>query len=332
MRILKFVLKVLFDLLKIIAYQWIGAAIDIVRRFCSIIWGLLRRSKLQHGERHPQADCLKVSHPSFHRPDPCIYSQVYLMKLGLPVTWDNPDIILFRNGAQVPEGEPILPATVYEIEASLWNNSYDAPVVGMAVDFSFLAFGIATTSTPIGTTLADVGVKGSPSHPARTKIAWTTPATPGHYCLQVKLNWIDDANPENNLGQNNLNVATAQSPASFSFAVRNPFPTERSFRFTVDTYQLPDLPECKGSSGAEVARSTRIDRVVAEHRARNFGIPVGWSVQINPVSILLLPNAEATITAEFTPPATFAGRQAFNVNAIADGLPAGGVTLIVEKA
>lgn len=332
MRVLKFVLHLLLALLKIVAYEWIVAAIDIVRRFWALIWAFWERGKLQHGQRHPQADCLQVRHPSFHRPDPCIYSQVYLMKLGLPVTWDNPDILLFRNGVPVPESEPLLPATKYEIEATVWNNSYDAPVVGMAVDFSFLAFGVATTSTPIGTTLVDVGVKGSPSHPARTKIAWTTPATPGHYCLQARLDWIDDANPDNNLGQNNLNVAMAHSPAAFSFQVRNPFPEQRTFRLTVDTYVPLELPECKGTGGAGELRSRRIDRILAQHRAMKFAVPAGWSVQINPASTTLAPNAEVTVDAEFTPPAAFVGEQRFNVNAIADGRPAGGVTLIVQKA
>jgi hypothetical protein len=332
MRVLKFILQLLLALFKIVVYEWIVSAIKIVRGFWSLICDLWKRRKLQHDQRHPQTDCVQVRHPSFHRPDPCIYSQVYLLKLGLPVTWDNPDIVLFRNGVPVPESETLLPATDYEIEATLWNNSYDAPVVGMAVDFSFLAFGIATTSTPIGTTVADVGVKGSPSHPAKTKIAWTTPATPGHYCLQVKLNWIDDANPENNLGQNNLNVETAQSPAVFSFQLRNPFPKERTFRLTVDTYVPLELPECKGAGGAEELRSTRIDRVVARHRASDVGVPSGWTVLLNPASVSLAPNAEVTVDAEFTPPANFVGEQRFNVNAIADGLPAGGVTLIVQKA
>ena len=334
MRILRFVLQGLVALLKILAYEWVIAAARIIRSFVAGICALWKRRKLNHDQRYPEEDCLQVRHPSFHRPDPCIYSQTYLMKLGLPVTWDNPDIRLFRNGLPVTESDPLLPATQYEIEATLWNNSYDAPVMGMQVEFSFLSFGIATTSTAIGTTFADVGVKGSPSQPATTRIAWTTPPTPGHYCLQANLNWLDDANPENNLGQNNLNVGTAQSPASFNFKVRNPLHAEHAVRLTVDTYEPLELPECgkKGEGGSPELRSARIDRIVAEHRARDFGVPEGWDVQLNPESVTLAPNAEASVDVACTPPAGFVGEQRFNVNAVGDGIPIGGVTLIVQKA
>src|SRR5215212_9149113 len=37
-------------------------------------------------------DCGRIPDPLIRRPDPCIYSQTYLMAQGLPVTWDNPDI------------------------------------------------------------------------------------------------------------------------------------------------------------------------------------------------------------------------------------------------
>jgi hypothetical protein len=77
-----------------------------------------------------------------------IYSQKYLLSLGLAVTWDNPDLALLKNGVQVSEGEP-LPNTEYKIQATIRNNSYNAPIVGLNVDFSFLRFGVTTISTPI---------------------------------------------------------------------------------------------------------------------------------------------------------------------------------------
>jgi hypothetical protein len=332
MRILRFVLQQLVGLLKIVAYEWAIAAYQLLRRLIAALCELWKRRKLPHDQAHPDEDCLQVGHPSFRRPDPTIYSQVYLMKLGLPVTWDNPDIRLFRNGAPVDESQPLLAATQYEIAATLWNNSYDAPVVGMPVEFSFLTFGIATTSTPIGTTFADIGVKGSPSHPATTRIAWTTPPVPGHYCLQVDLKAVDDANPDNNLGQNNLNVALAQSPASFHFAVRNPLREQHTVRLTVDAYQPFELPECEKVERRRERRSQRIDRIVAEHRAHDFGVPGGWDVQLNPASVVLAAGAEVDVELVATPPAGFAGEQRFNVNAVADGIPIGGVSLIVQKA
>ena len=63
-----------------------------------------------------------------------------------------------------------------------------------------------------------------------------------------------------------------------------------SFNFrklTVDTNEPLELPECgkrgEGGSPGSCGRA-RIDRIVAEHRARDFGVPEGWDVQLNPGS------------------------------------------------
>jgi hypothetical protein len=92
MRILRFVFQQLVGLLKIVAYEWAVGAYRIIRSLIERMCALWKRRKLPHDQQNPDQDCLQVSHPSFRRPDPTIYSQVYLMKLGLPVTWDNPDI------------------------------------------------------------------------------------------------------------------------------------------------------------------------------------------------------------------------------------------------
>jgi hypothetical protein len=251
------------------------------------------------------------------------------MKLGLPVTWDNPDVTIKRNGVVVPK-HSLLPSTEYEIDARIWNNSYDAPVVGMTVEFSYLSFGVATTSTPIGQTVADLGVKGGPNCPSTTSIFWTTPPVPGHYCLQVKIDCFDDANPDNNLGQNNLDVVPALSPAHFSFVLRNALAKPAAYNFTVDTYTLQPLPDC-GSVNLPKAPAARIKSVVALYRAKNFTPPAGWTVAISPETIALAPNAEATIAVDIEPPPGFTGQQPFNVNAFAEGIFAGGVTLVATK-
>jgi hypothetical protein len=54
-----------------------------------------------------------------------------------------------------------------------------------------------------------MGVKGGTNHPALARMVWKTPPVPGHYCIQVVLKWIDDVNPENNLGQNNVDMGHA---------------------------------------------------------------------------------------------------------------------------
>jgi hypothetical protein len=329
MRGLRFVLQLLLALLGAVTYGWIVALIGIVRRVVETIKARYIKEKIPHPFKNASGSCLTVSHPAFRRPDPCIYSQSYLMKLGLPVTWDNPDIILRRNGVVVPEHD-LLPGTLYEIEATIWNNSYDAPVLGMKVEFSFLSFGIGATQTIIGNTVVNVGVKGGPNHPAKTTIPWTTPTTPGHYCIQARLDWVDDANQENNLGQNNVDVAIAQSPAHFSFVLRNRFTREHLFHFTVDTYTPLEPPDCNIAPFPRERRSQRIRRIVALHQARDFSVPAGWTVTIAPDSVSLVPGAEATVNVDVTPPAGFSGEKAFNVNAFGDGIFAGGVTLVAR--
>jgi hypothetical protein len=87
----------------------------------------------------------------------------------------------------------------------------------MPVAFSFLEFGVGTVSVPVGTTNIDLGVKGGPNCPASATMLWTTPTTPGHYCLQVQLQPVDDSNTQNNLGQENTDVATTHSAEVFRF-------------------------------------------------------------------------------------------------------------------
>src|SRR5262245_217485 len=127
MNVLKFIAKVLLYLAKSLAYGWILAIIEIIKSLIAGIKSYCAWKKLPHPLKNSYADCLTVSHPSYHQPDPCIYSQFWLTKLGLPVTWDNPDIDLLRNGVVVDEHH-LLPSTEYEVRARIWNNSYDAPV------------------------------------------------------------------------------------------------------------------------------------------------------------------------------------------------------------
>ena len=328
-RAMKTLLRIAGYLLRTVTYGWLVDAADLLRRIWAAVKALKARESLPHPERETPIDCVTTGHPSLRRPDPCIYSQAYLMQQGLPVTWDNPDIVLKRGGVVVPEGQ-LDPNTTYEVEATIWNNSYDAPVVGMRVDFSFLSFGIATTSTPIGTAFVDVGVKGSVHHPGRVSVPWTTPVTPGHFCIQAQLQWVDDANPDNNMGQNNVNVVQAASPAQFAFPLRNPFSERHRFTLVADTYQLPGLDPCPETPRPAEPRVERLRHTIAKHRA-NIGIPAGWDVAISPREVEIDPDQQVTIQVSIDPPAGFVGAQPFNLNAFAAGAFAGGVTLVVTK-
>jgi hypothetical protein len=253
-----------------------------------------------------------------------IYDQYYLSSLGLAVTWDNPDIQLYLNGTPV-SSDQLLPATTYDVVAQVWNNSTDAPVVGLPVAFSFLEFGVGTISVPIGSTQIDLGVKGGPNCPAYASMLWTTPTTPGHYCLQVLLQRADDTNPQNNLGQENTNVGTAHSPAVFTFTLRNDTDRKQTYNFALDSY-LTGTPDPCGPTNSASDRAATI----ARHRRGVQPVPAGWQITVAPGTPTLDPDQSTVVTVTAAPPAGFAGNQVLNVNAFHAAGLAGGVTLTVQ--
>jgi hypothetical protein len=334
MNIIRFLLRLLLEFLKILSYRWILDAIDIVKRAWEALKNFWKFHKLPHPvKEESKPGCDVINNPSFHRPDPCIYSQQYLLQLGLPVTWDNPDIVLKKGGIIVPEHN-LEPDTEYEIDATIWNNSYEAPVVGLKVVFTFLSFGVGTVVNPIGTTFVNLGVKGGINHPAHGKMLWTTPPAAGHFCLQVTLVWFDDVNTANNLGQNNVDVAAALSPATFSFRLRNNTDKPTLYRFQVDSYVIPSQEACKPTIPPEdrVPRAERLRRIRARHNRANFPVPPGWTVVITPSEVSLNPADEVDIAVAIMPPAGFTGTQPFNVNAMYGEKYAGGVSLVVTAA
>jgi hypothetical protein len=238
------------------------------------------------------------------------------------VSWDNPDIVLFRNGVIVPEGN-LLPNTEYEIVATIWNNSFDAPVVGMTVDFSFLSFGTGTTLHSIGTKVINLGVKGGINHPAH--------ATAGHYCIQVDLKWTDDLNPSNNMGQNNVDVVSTQSPATLKFDLRNQTGTQATYTFQIDTYVLPTLKDCE----ERLTRRSNEEKwkVIQDlHDRSKHKIPPDWTVTVSPPTIKLNAAEEVSIEVSIEPPHSFKGTKAFNIHTLLEnGTFMGGVTVYVSK-
>ena len=323
---------------KILAYEWIEALFRLWRKLCDIFKRWWTRHQLAgRARRASEAPCSPINEPAFTHPDPLIYSQYDLMARGYAVTWDNPDIELRKGGVAVPSAH-VDPDTEYEIVARIWNNATDAVVVGMPVIFSYLSFGVGLKIHAIGaTSVPRLGVKGGPDHPAFASIKWKTPALPGHYCLLVFLAPTDDTNFNNNLGQENIVVGKVTSPAAFTFQLRNQRSRDQVFRFEVDTYAIPPLPVCdgRGLENPEVRGRAQLvgvppPAVPAAHDRRNYPVPQGWSVEMDPAEAELPPEGETTIKVRIAPPAGFTGRQPFNVNVFdRDGF-VGGVTLYVE--
>lgn len=305
-------------LVRTMLYGWVIALCRLFKLLCR------PRKPPQRPEHRPtQSGCVRVDHPALVRPDPLIYSQRYLMAQGLAVTWDNPDITLFKAGVPV-DSAALEPATTYEVRARIWNNSLEAPVIHMPVRLAYLDFGIGTEPIPIGSVNIDVGVKGSADQPRTASLLWTTPPTPGHYCLQVLLDPVEDLEPANNLGQENTNVVEAHSPAVFTFTLRNNTRRARQYRFELDAYQIPALPKCKGTKPDADAR-------LEMHRRAHHPVPAGFTVQISPATPTLNAGISIPVTVTVEPSAGFAGRQTINVNAFHEQGFAGGVTLTCVK-
>lgn len=279
--------------------------------------------------------CPPILRPVYRRADPLIYDQYYLMKQGVAVTWDNPDIRVEQGGIPVPQHQ-LKPDTAYDVVARIWNGSVDAPAVNMPVEFSYLSFGIGGKNNLIGTSHVDVSVKGGPECPAFTKLTWRTPSTPGHYCLQVRLIWTDDANPNNNLGQSNTDVKALNSPhARFTFPLRNATRLRQQYVLRADAYTLPGPRPCgdqnRGASpqiSKEEAHS-RMRQTLATQGYENQALPDGWRVVITPGGVTLGGGEETQITVDIESPDGYRGQMAFNVNAFAGAALAGGVTLSV---
>ncbi|AZO52844.1 MULTISPECIES: hypothetical protein [unclassified Mesorhizobium] len=335
-------------LLLFAAEFWKRLAAGLKVLFATIRMLLCRLAKGQRLPSPAQNDCcIQLPPDIYKRADPLLYAQYYLMAQGLAVTWDNPDIDIFDGAAPVTGA--LQPAHTYRIRVRVWNGSYDAPAIGVGVALSYLSFGAQTVSRPIANTAVNLGAKGTIDCPAYAEFSWTTPATGGHYCLQAQLSWGDDANPGNNLGQKNVNIAEMRSPARFVFSVRNEASVVRRFQVEADCYGLPKLRPCAPSRGEGRGEGTdtpqsrlaeskaRWARALEEQAYGRFPIPDDWSVRIVPRTLSLQPRQITEIAVEIeAKDAAFRGSKTFNVHVFTIGesgsrTMTGGVTLTATK-
>lgn len=323
-RKIKLFLKALFcQFPKLLFWAFVQDLIPALGNFFPLIITVFRRSVCRKRRGPPRKTCTHVAHPSFKRPDPMIYDQYYLMSLGLAVSWQNPDIHILENGVPVASAYDLKPSTTYTVQATIYNASTEGIVYDMPVEFSYLSFGAGTVSHPIPGPYPTVnlGVKGTPEAIATAELDWTTPATPGHYCVQVSFSWPDDLNPLNNLGQENTQVVQAASPASFSFQLRNDHRVSRQFRFEADTFSIAPPPPCPDTEPVELRNSRRANP-----------LPDDWSLELTPATVALEPDEEITINGVIDPPASFHGTKPVNIHMFSDAGLAGGITVLVNRA
>ena len=192
------------------------------------------------------ARCPEVPPIAKRKPDPCLYDQFYLAAQGLAVTWDNPDIWL-----TLPDGTPVashqLAAdTDYLVHARIHDASFD-PALATEVRCFYRPWSFGTPDrTPVETN-PDGSVKVIVLHipPWASQVAvfrMHTPNTPGqHYCIQAECRHPDDKNPNNNLGQENLQLA-AGNPGQ-QLIVHAPLfngtRRRQAYRILADAYAIP---------------------------------------------------------------------------------------------
>jgi hypothetical protein len=312
-----------------------------LHRWLCRLWVCLKKCWTGKGvpPRNPpsRAPSVPISHPAFTRPDPLIYDQYYLMSLGLAVSWQNPDIAIYQGGVPVPSAYDLAPDTTYEVVARIWNSSPDAVVSGLPVTFSYLSFGVQTQSHLIGSTVVDLGVKGSAHCPAYARMLWTTPPAPGHYCIQVSFTWLDDSNPFNNLGQENTQVVPAASPAQFVLTIKNAARDRKGFRFEYDTYAIPTPPPCGEQpvpprKPGSTPHDTVPPNIASRHNRANFPLPAGWNITFDPPAPIVPGGVETPITVTVTPPDSFHGTLPINIHVFANAQLTGGITALINRA
>ena len=291
------------------------------------------------GKKEPgrPVDCFNI--PNIRpRPDPYIYSQYWLHLRGIAYTWDNPDFKIIDpiNGVAV-DNHHLQPNKKYSVRATIHNGSIMG-AVHTTVAFEVLHFGAGTvTAQVLGSVIVDVPAFGS----TVAEIDWTTPATAGHNCLRAIISHPDDANPLNNVGQHNTDVAAPASPTrKLKFYVGNQSERERTFALSMNSYRLPAQPLRPGSArgaaaaGAGPARNSLayLQRLREINDFRKFPVPAFLNATLAHPELRLQPGEEFETFIEMLPPKVGQGRQCINVNVTLGEMLVGGVTAYVEEA
>lgn len=336
--------------------------------FYRLILGLLRglASFLTRNARHKwSVRCRTFPSDLWLRPDVYIYSQKWLLAHGIAVTWDNPDIQLYRKqDGQLVNSYQLQPDTEYDIIARIHNRSINGPAFGVKVDFSLRHWGInGLEIQPIGQTKVDVSVLGGSINPADAKITWKTPSAPGHYCIVASLNPPDDLDVGDNEGQENTQVVdVTPGDPEFIIPVFNLDKKRHRYKIIGDSYKLPKKPipyitttpdtpkeqtvsrqarQRKVVLGFVNPENTRIineqkrkeaqlARVIDANRIGKFPIPTTWRPKFSATEITIPPGERGDISFSFhVPDEALDGQiQEFNLSALDEiGKAVGGVTI-----
>jgi hypothetical protein len=188
--------------------------------------------------------CLPLPPDVARKPDPLIYCQSYLQSLGIAVTWDNPDIHLFKGGVPVNPHD-LQPNTNYDVAITIHNGSNEAPAPNTQVTLYYRKWGVAGPWILASQGNVDVPVRGAAGEPAGITLPWKTPNDSGHFCLLAVLYQANDLNPANNFGQTNTDIspnAKRGEVLRFDIPVMHMLPGRRNLKLQLTSYRLPDKP------------------------------------------------------------------------------------------
>jgi hypothetical protein len=193
---------------------------SLLVRLCEKLLKFLRTRNFK-AEKEKRDPCNPpFPEPVMRRPDPCIYSQTYLASQGVPVTWNNPDIWMAKAATPnviEPDSYHLEADTDYIVNVQAHNASTDL-ALGVKVRLLYRPWSFNSPDLLPAAVNANgqevvrfVNIAGMGS--AIAQFTWHTPPVPAgeerHYCLQAHLSHPLDTNLENNVGQENTNVHSA---------------------------------------------------------------------------------------------------------------------------
>src|SRR5690606_21569418 len=212
-------LGLLLNLVRLLFVLLFGA-LALIGGFIEWLCEFLKHRNFKEEEEEEKECNPPAPEPVMRRPDPCIYSQSFLASQGLPVTWNNPDIWMAKAATPTqiePDSYHLEGDTDYIVSVQCHNASTDL-ALGVKVRLLYRPWSFNSPDLlPVQVNAAGqevvrfVNIPGMGSTIATFN--WHTPKPPPgetqHFCLQAHLSHSMDINLENNMGQENTNVHSA---------------------------------------------------------------------------------------------------------------------------
>jgi hypothetical protein len=229
---------------------------SLLLRFCEKLLKFLRTRNFKAEQEEKDPCNPPFPEPVMRRPDPCIYSQTYLASQGVPVTWNNPDIWMAKAATPnviEPDSYHLEADTDYIVSVQAHNASTDL-ALGVKVRLLYRPWSFNSPDLLPAAVNANgqevvrfVNIAGMGS--AIAQFTWHTPPVPPgeerHYCLQAHLSHPLDTNLENNVGQENTNVhsanpghVTAGELVRVDVPLFNPAGEDAQVAFRADAYAI----------------------------------------------------------------------------------------------